>query len=140
MVNFSKKYNIDFFPVCLAGSIDTDKEEMKLCTNWEEEFSSFDKIMVHRYGKGNFFSACKSSCIQYQYEGQTTFTKEQDVIKNGVMFGYVFLSDEIQIFEEYLMFGMNDLIGTVGGHCGLFIGFSFYGFISTFLQYFHKRL
>ena len=47
MVNFSKKYNIDFFPVCLAGSIDTDKEEMKLCTNWEEEFSSFDKININ---------------------------------------------------------------------------------------------
>ena len=138
MVKFSKMDNLNCFPVCLAGSIDIVKEKMKLCTNWEEDFSSFDKIMVHKYGKGEFFSACKSSCTQYQYEGQRTFTKEQEVIDNGVMFGYVFLSDEIQIFEEYLMFGVNDLIGTVGGHCGLFIGFSFYGCISTFLQYFQK--
>ena len=86
------------------------------------------------------FQSCNSSCTQYQYIGQRTFSKGMNEKANEVYIGYTFPTNEVQVFEEYLMFGVNDLIGTIGGHSGLFIGFSFYGFISTILGYIQRQL
>ena len=140
MVDLSKMYNTKCFPVSLAGTLSHVRDEMTLCTNWAEENDAYDKIFVNNYYSGQIFSFCNSSCTQYQYEGQTSFYMEQINVPHEVRFSYVFPSNEIQIFEEYLMFGVNDLIGTIGGHSGLFIGFSFYGFISTILQYVKNKL
>ena len=74
-----------------------------------------------------------------QYVGQNTFSKGRGKNANEILVTYDFLSNEIQIIEEYVMFGVNDLIGTIGGHSGLFIGFSFYGFISTILEYTKRK-
>ena len=83
---------------------------------------------------------CNSSCTQLQYVGQNTFSKGRGKSANEIRVSYDFLSNEVQIIEEYLMFGVNDLIGTIGGHSGLFIGFSFYGFVSHILGYFQRQL
>ena len=91
------------------------------------------------YGTGGIFDYCNSSCTQYQYQGRTSYTQYEG-FENQVRFMYVIPSNEIQISEEYLMFGINDLIGTIGGHSGLFIGFSFYGFISEIIQYIQSKL
>ena len=139
MVNLSKVYNTKCFPVQLAGTLNPLKEEVILCTNWADENDAYMKILVNNYESGDIFSFCNSSCTQYQYEGQTSFYLEQINVSHEVMFSYVFPSNEIQVFEEYLMFGINDLIGTVGGHSGLFIGFSFFGFISTILDYIRNK-
>ena len=86
------------------------------------------------------FNACDTSCILYQYEGQTNSRLGTAENTSMINFDYNFPSNEIQVFEEYFMFGVNDLIGTIGGHSGLFIGFSFYGSISTILDYIKKKL
>ena len=138
MVNYSKLSHASCFPVSLSGFLNLANEEVKLCDEWGEESENFVKIFYENYQ--DIFNACNSSCTLYQYEGQTNFALAITDNTSIVTFNYVFPSNEIQVFEEYFMFGVNDLIGTIGGHSGLFIGFSFYGFFSTILQYIKRKL
>ena len=48
--------------------------------------------------------------------------------------------EEMQVQSEYLIYDFNGLLGFIGGTLGLFIGFSFYGFISTILGYIQRQL
>ena len=43
-----------------------------------------------------------------------------------------------EIHEEYYLQDVYNFIGTVGGSLGLFIGFSYTGFVSNVLDYFIK--
>ena len=45
-----------------------------------------------------------------------------------------FPSKDVTIFEEILIFDEISLIGSLGGSLGLFVGFSFFGYITTFLD------
>ena len=42
----------------------------------------------------------------------------------------------VQIYEEYEVQDIYTFIGTVGGSLGLFIGFSYTGFVGDLLDYF----
>ena len=110
---------------------------MKKCESWEDEEKSF-AVFMHNYN-GETFSFCNATCTQQQYIGVKTSSKRMKISPYEIFLTYVFPTNEIQVFKEYLMFGINDLIGTIGGHSGLFIGFSFYGFISTILDYIKNK-
>ena len=45
-----------------------------------------------------------------------------------------FISKFVTNFEEILIFDDISLIGSLGGSLGLFVGFSFFGYITTFLD------
>ena len=50
---------------------------------------------------------------------------------------YIFVKPEtMTIHEEYYVMPTFDMIGAIGGHFGIFIGFSFYDFISSILNLF----
>ena len=114
------------------------KHDIKLCETWLEEAQSYKHYLKEYYTR-NLIKDCNSSCVQSQYFGQTIFSKGRTNRVNEIEISYEFPSNEVQIVEEYLMFGFNELIGTIGGHSGLFIGFSFYGFISTILEYIKSK-
>ena len=42
----------------------------------------------------------------------------------------------VQVYEEYEVQDIYTFIGTVGGSLGLFIGFSYTGFVGDLLDYF----
>ena len=111
--------------------------DLKLCQTFEDEEKSF-AIFINNYN-GETLTSCNASCTQHQYVGIKTSSKRTKVSPQQIFLTYIFPINEIQVFEEYLMFGVNDLIGTIGGHSGLFIGFSFYGFISTILEYIKRK-
>ena len=121
----------------LASFANLVEVDLEICKTWEDEEKSF-AVFLNNYS-GKTFNACNASCTQYQYVGVKTFSKLSKGGPNDIILNYVFPTNEIQVFEEYLMFGVNDLIGTIGGHSGLFIGFSFYGFISTILEYIKRQ-
>ena len=52
----------------------------------------------------------------------------------NVQFNLVFPSTNVDIFEEILIFDEISLLGSLGGSLGLFIGFSFFGYITTLLH------
>ena len=45
-----------------------------------------------------------------------------------------FLSKDVTIFEEILIFDEVSLIGSLGGSLGLFVGFSFFGYVTPILE------
>ena len=122
----------------LASFANLVEVDLEICKTWEDEEKSME-VFLNNYG-GKTFNACNASCTQHQYVGVKTFSKLSKVGLNDIILNYAFPTNEIQVFEEYLMFGVNDLIGTIGGHSGLFIGFSFYGVISTILGYIQRQM
>ena len=116
------------------------KTDIKLCNTWTEDAYSYKYYFIQKaMNARNLIKDCNSTCIQSQYIGQTIISKGRSKRDNEIQISYEFPSNEVQIVEEYLMFGFNELIGTIGGHSGLFIGFSFYGFISTILEYIKSK-
>ena len=49
-----------------------------------------------------------------------------------VTFTLSFYSNTSKIYEEVLIFDDISLLGSLGGSLGLFVGFSFFGYVSTF--------
>ena len=52
----------------------------------------------------------------------------------NVQFTIRYTSKDADIFEEILIVDEISLIGSLGGSLGLFIGFSFFGYITTFMD------
>ena len=42
--------------------------------------------------------------------------------------------EEVTVFQEYVVYDTISMIGSVGGTLGMFIGFSFTGFISSIIN------
>ena len=57
------------------------------------------------------------------------FAKAKDQ-RDIVELDFTFSSDQIKIEEETLMIGTSSYIGSVGGSLGLFLGFSFFTYLS----------
>ena len=75
---------------------------------------------------------------QYTTRVEQNDLGEQDLLNGtenmNVQFNLFFASTVVDVFEEILIFDEISLIGSLGGSLGLFIGFSFFGYISTLLQ------
>ena len=77
-----------------------------------------------------------------QYTARIEKTELESVIEDfgnitedmNVQFTLKFTSKDVDIFEEILIVDEISLIGSLGGSLGLFIGFSFFGYITTFLD------
>ena len=121
-------------PPWLTSLVNPSKVDKELCSTWKEE-EVFGKMLT-----AEIFNSCPTSCNKTQYNGKLTFWKGFKKDANTISIKYSFPSDQVQVFEEYLMFGLNDLIGTIGGHSGLFIGFSFYGFFCQIIDFIKRHL
>ena len=115
--------------------MELSNSDLKLCDTWIEEAKSYEFFFKESIMNAeNLIKNCNSSCVQSQYIGQTILSKGRAKNVNEIQISYEIPSNEVQIIEEYFMFSINELIGTLGGHSGLFVGFSFYGFISMVLD------
>ena len=55
--------------------------------------------------------------------------------KNWANFAYeIDPPEEVTVFQEYVVYDTIGMIGSVGGTLGMFIGFSFTGFISSIIN------
>ena len=54
--------------------------------------------------------------------------------RRQIQIDYAFLSNDLQIQKEYLVYDDNAFIGSVGGTLGLFIGFSFLTLVKEFID------
>ena len=62
-----------------------------------------------------------------------------DIKPNKIMTSILFSSMDVNHYNEVLMQEVYDFIGTVGGSLGLFIGFSFTGFVGQILDRFVRN-
>ena len=83
--------------------------------------------------------------VQKQFKQYTTRVEQVDleIVKEdmpnttedmNVQFSLTFGSNTVDIFEEILIVDSISLLGSLGGSLGLFIGFSFFGYITSFLD------
>ena len=108
------------------------------CTN-NSEYDNCILLMSGCNYNEEINNACPRPCqkVVYQakklyYSGTTTKTNEIQIqIEFGAM--EVEIHDEVWILETY------NFIGTIGGSLGLFIGFSYTGFLGQILDYLFFR-
>ena len=79
---------------------------------------------------------CQKSCGVLQYNGKVVY---DDVYswgeKNRANFAYeIDPPEEVTVFQEYVVYDTIGMNGSVGGTLGMFIGFSFTGFISSIIN------
>ena len=48
MVNYSKIYGANCFPVLLSGNLNLSRERIELCEDWKEEIENYVKIMYEK--------------------------------------------------------------------------------------------
>ena len=96
----------------------------------------FDEIKY-----GSFIEKCKKSCIITQYletyKWIGNWISSEDYKFSLI---YQFSKNETIVFEEYLIYDLISMIGSVGGTLGLFIGFSFNNVVSDILYQIKKCL
>ena len=82
---------------------------------------------------------CKNPCHVVEY-----FGRSQEWIGHGLpgtlTLNIYFVSNDVKVQEQYFIYSTVDLIGIVGGNLGLFMGFSFFGYIGQFLSYIKDKL
>ena len=72
---------------------------------------------------------CKKSCKIINYKGISKPIMGYVNSRQSIWIEYSYISNEIQVQQEYFIYGIDELIGSVGGILGLFIGFSFVDFL-----------
>ena len=83
---------------------------------------------------------CSKACTIFQYSG--TITTLTEVYNNSRLtgIGYWFNGEnEMAVSEEYLIYEITGVIGSIGGTLGLFIGFSFLDISTKLINIFRKK-
>ena len=86
-------------------------------------------------------SICPTPCMKIDYKGKifefnggTAFFENDNEISLQISFSTM----DSEIHNEMLIFDLANFIGTAGGSLGLFIGFSFTGFVCQMLDFFMR--
>ena len=102
---------------------------MPICQDSKKEmWKNLSKIW------NKYLTTCPKSCTQIKYQGKmkSLIGYFNDSKTTGL--DYLFLSWYIDVYKEYLVYEMDDVIGSIGGTWGLFIGFSFLGLLKHFFE------
>ena len=131
-------YTMSCIPIELStiNKLSGNNDTFPLCT--EKAVENFNKaIHVMPALIGNCSKACKTS----QYDGK--IKQFHNFVNNSrqVILAYWFnFEDEVEVFEEYQIYEITSVIGSIGGTLGLFVGFSFFDIsaklINIFKDYF----
>ena len=81
-----------------------------------------------------FLTSCPNSCKQYEYQGKMKSLDGYYNNSKATGLDYLYLSGYIEVHKEYLVYELDDVIGSIGGTLGLFIGFSFLGLLKYFFE------
>ena len=83
-------------------------------------------------------NVCLKSCSILQYSGKVQYKETHDD-EHSVELKYRFANPKsVKVHEEYLIYDGIGLIGSVGGTLGMFIGFSFTGVVTSFINFIKK--
>ena len=104
------------------------------CENTMED----DEALSDIYGKG-FLSKykCPKPCSILEYSGKLDYLElKYDNPKNTMIVYLRFQSPEVlTIYEEYLIYDFNGMLGSIGGTLGMFVGFSFSSIIELLINF-----
>ena len=91
---------------------------------WRSLTSKWNKILTN----------CPYSCMQTEYRGKMKSLDGYFNYSKSTGLDYLYLSRLIEVHTEYSIYELHDVIGSVGGTLGLFIGFSFLGLLKYFFE------
>ena len=84
---------------------------------------------------------CSKACTTFEYSG--TIVTHPEVFNNSRSTGLGFWfngENEMVVSEEYLIYEITGVIGSIGGTLGLFIGFSFLDISTKLINIFKKKI
>jgi len=126
---------------CTPISLPAFKENLPDCQTKEE--LQCDQEMESNLWMSLKLEDCPRPCsvLQYTEKGVT----HQSTDHHTISFAFQFIwHDHLIVHEEYLIYDLVGMVGSVGGTLGMFIGFSFSNVISYILsivkQYFPNSL
>ena len=105
----------------------TDFPNIPPCQTDEEAYDSWTHIYYEIFSDEHF--PCLESCTIREYTGKVDY---EEPIQDNHTFGMTVRFArpyKMTTYEEYLLYDFTELVGSVGGTLGLFIGFSFYDII-----------
>ena len=117
----------------------------------DEEFMECSKILDACQMEKSVRMGCSLPCENVVFSGQSRLMKGFmiqkaiagipgfDLAPNKIIIGVMFSSVNVNHYNEVSMQEVYDFIGTVGGSLGLFIGFSFTGFVGQILDRFVRN-
>ena len=77
---------------------------------------------------------CFEPCDTLEFQGIIRKSRKGNTTKSLLMH-VSFNSYNVEVHEEYLVYNEVDLVGIIGGTMGLFIGFSFSGFMTYIITF-----
>ena len=80
------------------------------------------------------FEECLEPCEILEYHGNYYKSRNWSNGTHKIIMTVFFNTYDVTVQEEYLIYGEVDLVGIIGGNLGLFIGFSFSGFINEIIN------
>ena len=94
------------------------------CETTKEEDDAFQNMYD---GEFLYKYKCPKPCSILEYSGKLDYWEPKYYNPNNTMIIYLrFQSPEvITIYEEYLIYDFNGMLGSIGGTLGMFVGFSF---------------
>ena len=104
-------------------------QPMPICQDSKKEmWKSLENIW------NKFLTTCPNSCTQFQFQGKMKSLDGYFNNSKSTGLDYLYLSGYIEVHKEYLVYELDDVIGSIGGTLGLFIGFSFLGLVKHFFE------
>ena len=84
---------------------------------------------------------CPRACTTFQYSGTAATIPGYANNSRIIGLAYWFNSEnEMEVFEEYLIYEITGVIGSIGGTLGLFVGFSFLDLSTKLINILKKKL
>ena len=104
-------------------------QPIPICQDSKKEmWKSLEKIW------NKFLTTCPNSCTQFQFQGKMKSLDGYFNNSKSTGLDYLYLSGYIEVHKEYLVYELDDVVGSIGGTLGLFIGFSFLGLFKHFFE------
>ena len=110
-----------------------DLSDIPICQNSEEENDAREHLVNDIFYVESY--ECLESCVSREYTGKVDYEGTNNDLYTFGMTTRFARPYKMTVFEEYLLYDFNGLVGTVGGTLGLFIGFSFYDVILKITNY-----
>ena len=114
--------NLKCIPINLATIMTFNSQPFLPLCNTSLGYSAFSQYIDIFYMATH---KCPKSCITNQFtSGMVQTLKGYEITNKHVEIEIDFLTNRLEVHQEYLVYDFEGMIGSIGGTLGLFIGFS----------------
>ena len=135
--NETGNYNFECLPESIKSIRSEDLSEVDTCDVSQKEdiwyyvWEIYEELDEEK---------CPKLCTTQEYFGKIDYTDEKSISENDPNSLILYLRYSrprtVSLYEEYLIYDLIGMVGSVGGTLGMFIGFSFYDVIVRMANYF----